>query len=128
MIIARRAGEALGRPHGHGLMVATHSNRPILMTKLQPEEIMLSGRWIVENGEAHGDAVCDRIAWLLSNRLRKLADSRQWGAWQTLYQDPDDGRYWERTYPQGELHGGGPPQLQSLSKEEAKQKYGDVVT
>jgi len=42
----------------------------------------------------------------------------------TLYRDPDDGRYWERTYPQSELHGGGPPELRVLATEDARQKYG----
>ena len=46
------------------------------------------------------------------------------GAWETLFRDPDDGRYWERVYPQGDLHGGGPPQLQVIDEAEAKRKYG----
>ena len=70
------------------------------------------------------DVTCERIKWLINNYLRKVADSPQWGAWETLYQDPADGRYWERTYPQSELHGGGPPQLRCLALNEAKQKYG----
>jgi hypothetical protein len=41
--------------------------------------------------------------------------------------DPDDGRYWERTYPQSEKHGGGPPQLKCLTFQEASKKYGVSV-
>jgi hypothetical protein len=97
------------------------------MTKLQSNEQVLTGSWIAENGKVHGDAICERIIWLLAHHLRKIADSPQWGAWETLYQDPDDGRYWERTYPQSELHGGGPPQLRCLTADEAGQKYGAQV-
>ena len=32
-------------------------------------------------------------------------------------------RLCERTYPQGEMQGGGPPRLRVLSEEEARQKY-----
>jgi hypothetical protein len=95
--------------------------------KLQADERLLTGRWIVQDGKVRADATCERIAWLLSRHLQKVADSAQWGAWETLYRDPDDGRYWERTYPQGEMHGGGPPQLICLTVEEARQKYGAQV-
>ncbi len=94
------------------------------MTKLQPNEQLLTGSWIAENGEVHDDAISERIKWLLADHLRKIADSPQSGGWETLYQDPDDGRYWERTYPQSELHGGGPPRLRSLTADELRQKYG----
>ncbi len=97
------------------------------MTKLQPNERLLTGEWIVQNGKVKGDATCERIAWLLSNHLQKIADSAQWGAWETLYRDSGDGRYWERTYPQSGQHGGGPPQLRYLTVEQARQKYGAEV-
>jgi Immunity protein 27 len=92
------------------------------MTKLQPTETILTGRWLVHAGQA--DSTTERIKWLISHCLQKIADSPQWGAWETLYKDPDDGRYWERTYPQGEMQGGGPPELRYLTAEEASQKYG----
>ena len=41
-----------------------------------------------------------------------------------LYRDPGDGRYWELAYPNGEMHGGGPPSLIMLTEQEAKTKYG----
>jgi immunity protein 27 of polymorphic toxin system len=93
--------------------------------KLQPNEQILSGRWRVEDGRARADATCDRIDWLITRHLQKVADSPQSGAWETLYRDPDDGRYWERSYPQGEMHGGGPSQLKWLTVQEARKKYGD---
>ena len=96
--------------------------------KLQPHETELVGKWSRENDVVRGDSTCERIEQLIANNhLKQIAVSKQWGAWETLFQDPDDGRYWERTYPQGELQGGGPPRLQCLSPEMAKQKYGDLV-
>lgn len=92
--------------------------------KLQSDETTLVGKWIEEDGKVRGDTVCERIEWLTSHYLKKVAISKQWGAWETLFQDPDSGGYWEQTYPQGELHGGGPPALNEIPKEEAQKKYG----
>jgi hypothetical protein len=95
--------------------------------KLTSQETELIGKWVVENGQVRADATCERIQGLTSQYLRKVAISQQRGAWETLFQDPDDGRYWEQTYPQSEMHGGGPPTLKCLSKEQAKSKYGNEV-
>lgn len=91
--------------------------------KLQPQEVELVGNWIAENGKVRGDPVCERIRWLAAHHLRKITVSPQYGAWETLFQDPDDGRYWEQTYPQSEMQGGGPPALKYLSAEQARTKY-----
>jgi hypothetical protein len=96
------------------------------MNKLHPDEQVLTGAWLFVDGPAQRDRVCERIEWLIAHQLLKVADSPQSGAWETLYRDPDDGRYWERTYPQGEMHGGGPPQLKCLTFQEARNKYGTV--
>jgi hypothetical protein len=90
--------------------------------RLQANETELTGNWLAENGRVTGDITCQRIEWLVEHYLRKVADSV--GGWETLYQDPEDGRYWEKTYPQGELHGGGPPRLSTLASDEVEQKYG----
>ncbi len=66
------------------------------------------------------DDVCRRIDWLIESRLDRLAIT----GWETLYQDIRDSRLWERTYPQSEMHGGGPPQLSVISSEVALKKYG----
>jgi hypothetical protein len=95
--------------------------------KLQAHETELTGKWVAHGQEVRRDAICERIEMLVSDHLKQIAVSKEWGAWETLFQDPDDGRYWERTYPQSELHGGGPPQLRCLSADEARRKYGDVV-
>lgn len=91
--------------------------------KLRSRENILTGSWTLVNNEVRGDAVCERIEWLIANELRKVASSPQWGDWETLFQDPSDGRYWERTYPKGDLQGGGPPKLRVISVGEAKTKY-----
>jgi hypothetical protein len=83
---------------------------------------------VVQDGGARGDAACERIEWLIAHHLQKIADRPQSGAWETLYRDPEDGRYWERTYPQGEMHGGGPLQLKRLTIQEATEKYGAAVS
>jgi hypothetical protein len=98
-----------------------------MMQRIEPHETELTGNWIVEDGRARGDAVCQRVEWLTQSFLVKIADSRQSGGWETLYHDPIDGRLWERTYPNGEMHGGGPPRLAFLTPEEAAKKYGRVV-
>src|SRR5260221_14466140 len=95
--------------------------------KLSPEETVLVGKWVMEHGQTRADSTCERIQWLTAQHLRHIATSKQWGAWETLFQDPDDRRYWERTYPQSELHGGGPPTVRYLSKDEVRQKYGDDI-
>ena len=77
------------------------------------------GRWKIVNGQARADVACERIEWLTSGSLEKIASSN----WETLFRDPDDGRYWERTYPMSEMHGGGPPSLFALSAEKAHAKY-----
>jgi Immunity protein 27 len=95
--------------------------------KINPEETELIGKWVVENGQVCADDTCERIKGLISQHFRKIAISKQWGAWETLFQDPEDGRYWEQTYPHGGWQGGGPPALKFLSREQAKAKYGDEV-
>lgn len=94
------------------------------MTALQPNEVELTGAWTFDGTVMHRDRVCDRIEELTSQVLERMAISKLYGSWETLFRDPADGRLWERTYPQGELQGGGPPRLAVISAEEARRKYG----
>lgn len=71
------------------------------------------------------DDACVRIDWLVKSRLERLAKDAS--GWETLYRDPQDGRFWEHTYPQGHMHGGGPPQLKVVSSDVAISKYGVVA-
>ena len=66
-----------------------------------PHERMLTGRWVDVDGEIRHDETCERIEKLVGGHLVEVAVSPQSGAWETLFRDPDDGRYWERVYPQG---------------------------
>ena len=91
------------------------------MMELQPDEMVLTGKWLVEGSSVVADHVCQRIELLVKSRLEHLATEHS--GWDTLYRDPVDGRLWETTYPQGEMHGGGPPQLSVVSPETAAAKY-----
>jgi Immunity protein 27 len=84
---------------------------------------MLVGQWVMVAGQPTKDDVCLRIEWLTSQCLKQISVSKHYGAWETLYQDPHDGRFWERTYPQGEMYGGGPPTLTAIPSADAKAKY-----
>jgi hypothetical protein len=91
------------------------------MRKIESNETEIIGKWLYDGPKVTGDSACLRIEDLTQNYLRELAANGE--DWSILYQDPDDGRYWEFTYPQSHMHGGGPPPLTLLSNEEAKAKY-----
>jgi hypothetical protein len=92
------------------------------MTNMKSSETILTGQWILQDGEPVADDVSKRIIALTKSYLLEVG--RDASGWDTLYRDPTDGRFWELTYPQSDLHGGGPPQLQYLPAHEAVQKYG----
>ena len=73
--------------------------------------------------EIGGPAGDTQRARELSRTLPRLAITD--GGWSALHFDPADGRFWEYTYPQSELHGGGPPLMHVLSEAEAREKYGE---
>ena len=86
-------------------------------------EVEILGRWITGDGQLRADEACQRIEHLTAEYLVRIVNSSKWGDWEILYQDPADGRYWEKTYPQGEMQGGGPPSLKTLSAAAARSKY-----
>jgi len=90
--------------------------------KIKPHEIQINGKWLASDGMVVADETCRRIDELVSSCLKE--QGRDPSGWDALYRDPDDGRLWELTYPQGELQGGGPPQLRYLPFGEACEKYG----
>lgn len=93
------------------------------MMDLQPSELVLTGKWILQDGRVIADETCERIWALTKSYLVEVCrDASEWFA---LYRDPNDGRYWDLSYPQGELQGGGPPMLKCVATDEARQKYGD---
>jgi hypothetical protein len=96
------------------------NNYPVTM-QIRSEETELIGRWELNDGVVHVDAVSTRIEELTRTFLTKVAVSGS--GWETLYRDPADNRLWELSYPNSERHGGGPPSLKVLSLLEAKSKY-----
>ena len=93
------------------------------MDKLQLEETKLVGEWLFDGEVVVANQTCKRIEWLIDEVLEKAATSDEFGAWETLFRDKDDGRYWEQTYPKSEMHGGGPPSQVCISEAEARKKY-----
>jgi hypothetical protein len=89
---------------------------------ITPSEHSIIGHWELAGGKGRGDPACARIARLTTGYLVELALAEE--GWATLYRDPQDGRLWERTYPNSEMHGGGPPALTAVSEEQARAKYG----
>ena len=94
------------------------------MLELLTSEKELIGKWIIRENNIGGDAVLVRIEWLVKNRLEKIGTDES--GWDTLFQDPSDGRFWERIYPDSYMQGGGPPALICLSVDEARRKYSDL--
>ena len=94
------------------------------MRNIQPEEIEIVGYWVNSNGTVVADENCARIEELTSGRLEEVAATD--GGWSKLYRDPEDGRYWELTYPHSDWQGGGPPTLLHLTEAEVETKYGKI--
>ncbi len=86
--------------------------------EILPEEQVLIGNWIFQNGKMIADQICQRIEHLTNHYLNKIAVDKT--GWATLYLDPQDKRFWEKNYPQGHMQGGGPPRLQMITRDEAK--------
>jgi immunity protein 27 of polymorphic toxin system len=91
------------------------------MDELRSDETWLVGAWKAKEGRLQADDVARRINFLVARVLRKRAASPD--GWTVLYQDPGDGRFWELTYPQGEMQGGGPPELRVIAPQEVAKKY-----
>jgi hypothetical protein len=56
--------------------------------------------------------------------MQKLGNDQS--GWDALYADPATGKFWELTYPQSHLHGGGPRQLSEISSSAARVKYANA--
>ena len=95
------------------------------MIQIKNIETELRGGWDIINSLVECDETSKRIEELISNHLIKIATNET--GWDILFQDPADSRYWELTYPHSEWHGGGPPLLKNLSKDEVILKYAPQV-
>jgi immunity protein 27 of polymorphic toxin system len=93
--------------------------------RLLPNETDLMGKWRLVHGTIESDSTCRRIERLIKDQLTKLGSDAS--GWDTLFQDPSDGRYWELTYPQSDSEGGGPPRLTCMEQDNARRKYGAIV-
>ncbi len=94
--------------------------------RIASHEREIRGQWTMVRGHVQADANCHRIEDLVSHHLREVG--RDATGWNQLFIDPDDGRYWELTYPESELHGGGPPRLTVLGEDDARSKYGHLFS
>ncbi len=95
------------------------------MKMIQESETSIVGKWINSDSKLIVDDNCTRIKELIQDHLIKLAHDSS--GWDTLYLDPSDNRFWELSYEEGHLHGGGPPALRCISADKVKVKYGDNV-
>ncbi|MFS8180102.1 Imm27 family immunity protein [Pseudovibrio denitrificans] len=91
------------------------------MQQLGPDEELLTGKWVFENGHVISNETCDRINFLTCNSLKKIGTSSD--GWSVLYQDPQDDRLWELSYQNSSSHGAGPPVLKVLTRDEVAARY-----
>jgi len=85
-----------------------------------PDEIV--GKWIVDpTGRVIGDEAENQIQDLIQNHLKRIADRE--GGWTVLYRDPSENSYWELTFPNGEMHGGGPRKLARVEASWLRELY-----
>jgi hypothetical protein len=72
----------------------------------------LTEHWVVQGSSVSAEGDAAKIDALLSAELIKLSATD--GGWRTLYRHRLTGGLWELSYPQGEMHGGGPRRLRQL--------------
>lgn len=84
------------------------------MKNLDEKEILLKGKIFFNKTKNvfELDEVGKRIEYLIANFLIKV-DSDESG-WFVLYKNPIDNKYWELSYPDSELEGGGAPTLRVI--------------
>jgi hypothetical protein len=87
------------------------------------KKIVIEGHWRFDGERVVGDMACKQIDSMLPT-LTFIA-SRD-GGWARLYRDSDGSVFWELTYPQGEMQSGGPPRLESYSRDEVRARYRDL--
>jgi hypothetical protein len=85
------------------------------------EERTIIGKWIPQGDRTVADEACAWIKRLTSEVFRQVAERE--GGWRVLYVDPSTGSYWELTYPESQMHGGGPPMLTRLDPDEVQTYY-----
>lgn len=109
-------GGKTGYPSNSTLRVANGG-----LLSLRKDESELVGSWTMIEGRMAEDETSKRIRALVSRELRPIAVSSD--GWDRLYEDPQDHRLWELSYPSSEVHGGGPPALRVVEFQAVKGKY-----
>jgi hypothetical protein len=67
--------------------------------------------WEFRDGRMHVAGDGQAIADLLKTKLMEVRREN----WAILYRDQETGEFWDLTYPQGQMHGGGPRRLRIVS-------------
>jgi len=89
--------------------------------KIGKDETKIIGHWLFDGSKMTADVNCARIDSLLNDYLTLISVDKS--GWLKLYQDPNDKRYWQFDFENGETQGGGPPSLTLLSELQAKDKF-----
>jgi hypothetical protein len=87
------------------------------------KKAVIAGRWVYDGKQVVGNKACEQIDSLLPTLT--LLGSRD-GGWTRLYRSADRMVFWELTYPESHLHGGGAPRLESYSQDEVRANYPDL--
>ena len=87
------------------------------------EKTVLEGSWLFDGIQVKPDKTCARIEGMIQ-QFKRLT-SRDEG-WTVLYVDSLSGDFWELSYPQSNLHGGGPPRLERRSADEVSARYPEL--
>jgi hypothetical protein len=89
---------------------------------IESTENRITGKWEFSNGKMTADENCERIQFLTKEVLTEIATDES--GWQTLYLNSEDSSYWELSFPNNEMHEGGPPELlRTTNLEELEQRY-----
>lgn len=79
---------------------------------LLPNETVLIGETYLVEGKVCKGSVFFRIEQLISASLIKIKTDES--GWNSIYQDPNDSRYWELSFPESHLQGEGVPVLKCV--------------
>ncbi|WP_270729636.1 Imm27 family immunity protein [Shimia sp. Alg240-R146] len=82
----------------------------------------LAGSWIKQGSSIVADQTELEIERRMREDLQQVSASDD--GWELLFVDPLDGTYWELTFPQSSMHGGGPKLLSPVPFLLAQTKYG----
>lgn len=90
--------------------------------KIEKDENCIQGKFVFINGKIELNDDGKRIEYLITHYLKKIKSDKS--GWFILYQDELDGKYWELSYPESELQGGGVPKLQKVDNDsDINKKY-----